>query len=311
MINYPETYHGISPRCELALTELYTVHYYENWITYCFPGERHDFWELMYVDRGAVIMSTDQEPCTIKMERGDLRLLRPNEFHKFYTYGPDPSNLVVASFRCDSPDMDYFRERPLWKADSVVRHLLGQLLDEAQKAFAEPLSDPVVEQFHSRPGAPFGSEQMVKTVLEMLLIHLRRMGDADREKIEATQAQVRLADDYVKKAIEFMQENLRNPITLNDICAHAMISRPQVQKLFRQLVGTSPMRYFKILRIKEAKYMIRRGNQSFTEIADQLCYSSVHHFSKQFHDLVGVSPTDYANSVRVFQKEDEDGLSPE
>ena len=44
--------------------------------------------------------------------------------------------------------------------------------------------------------------------------------------------------------------------------------------------------------------MIREGNMNFTEIAEVLHYSTVHHFSRQFKDKVGFTPTEYAKSVR-------------
>ena len=44
--------------------------------------------------------------------------------------------------------------------------------------------------------------------------------------------------------------------------------------------------------------MIREGNLNFTEIAAALQYSTVHHFSRQFKEKFGITPTEYAKSVR-------------
>ena len=44
--------------------------------------------------------------------------------------------------------------------------------------------------------------------------------------------------------------------------------------------------------------MIREDNMNFTEIAAALQYSTVLHFSRQFKDKFGITPTEYAKSVR-------------
>ena len=37
---------------------------------------------------------------------------------------------------------------------------------------------------------------------------------------------------------------------------------------------------------------------NFTEIAENLQYSTVHHFSRQFKQMFDMTPTEYAKSVR-------------
>ena len=51
-------------------------------------------------------------------------------------------------------------------------------------------------------------------------------------------------------------------------------------------------------KLQESKQMIRENNLNFTEIAAALQYSTVHHFSRQFKEKFGITPTEYARSVR-------------
>jgi AraC-like DNA-binding protein len=44
--------------------------------------------------------------------------------------------------------------------------------------------------------------------------------------------------------------------------------------------------------------MIRENSMTFTQIAEALQYSTVHHFSRQFKEKFGITPTEYAKSVR-------------
>ena len=72
----------------------------------------------------------------------------------------------------------------------------------------------------------------------------------------------------------------------------------KVQALFHKNLQISPGEYIRRIKLQESKQMIRENNLNFTEIAAQLHYSTVHHFSRQFKEKFGITPTEYAKSVR-------------
>ena len=99
-------YQPLIPRRPLLVREIYTVHYFEYTGTCSFPGEQHDFWELLYVDKGEIQVRAGERTC--RLRRGRLIFHAPGEFHAFSAVGTAP-DLVVVSFRCDSPEMACFR----------------------------------------------------------------------------------------------------------------------------------------------------------------------------------------------------------
>lgn len=76
------------------------------------------------------------------------------------------------------------------------------------------------------------------------------------------------------------------------------MSRSSLQKLFQKEKGCGPMEYFNRIKIQRAKAMIRDGSKNFTEIAGFLSYSSPQYFSRQFKKSTGMSPMEYASSVK-------------
>lgn len=44
----------------LRIQEIVTVHYFEYASSYSFPGESHDFWEFLYVDKGSLFVTAGQ-----------------------------------------------------------------------------------------------------------------------------------------------------------------------------------------------------------------------------------------------------------
>lgn len=291
-------YHFIEPRRSIVIDRLYTLHYFENHRDYYFSGERHDFWEMLYVDRGEVIADTDQMEAPLHLAQGDVLLYRPNEFHRTYANNITPCNLLVVSFHSHSRAMDYFLTNTLFHTHGEARQQLGLLLLEAKRGFSHALGDPALS-VQRRPDADFGSEQLVIMMLEWLLVRLYR-GECCSAHSAESDAENRLSSHYVDLALLFLKQNLHRPITLDDVCTHVNMSRSQLQKAFHRRIGTSVMHYLIQLRMEEAKFLIRTGELNFTEIACEFGYSSVHHFSRQFHQIAGMSPTEYARSVHAM-----------
>ncbi len=295
-----EHYRPIRVRSGVRVERLYTLHYFENHSKFYFEGESHDFWELAYVDRGEVVAETDGLDGPLHLKQGDIVIYRPNEFHRIYANSVTPFNMLNLSFSLDGPLADYFLSHTVFHTDGQVRFQLGVLLDEAQKGFSHDFADPR-SSVERRRDADACCEQVAVMMLEWLLIQLYR-SDVRREgsRREHSTEPV-ITNVHVKHAIQFMKENISQPITLADICAHVNFSRSQLQKLFREQVGVSVIQYLIQMRIDEAKFYIRYGDMNFTEISRKLCYSSIHHFSKQFRQITGISPSEYAVSVFAFQ----------
>lgn len=127
----------------------FPVHYFEYSSRYVFEGERHPFWEFLYVDKGEVLVTAGKE--TRRLRRGDLIFHQPDEFHTVAADGVCAPNLAVTSFVCASPSMSFFENKVL-RVGEVERELLSRILREARGAFSTPLDDP-----RHRLPHPFGN----------------------------------------------------------------------------------------------------------------------------------------------------------
>jgi AraC family transcriptional regulator len=66
-----------------------------------------------------------------------------------------------------------------------------------------------------------------------------------------------------------------------------------ISSLFTATEGITLERYLIGRRIEKAKGLLQNTKLSFTDIAFQLGYSSVHHFSNQFKNITGLTPSAY------------------
>lgn len=282
----------------ITINSLYTVHYFEYTNNFYFAGESHDFWEFVYVDKGSVDICMDDKQLTLK--KGDIAFHQPNEFHQVSTYGQTAPNLVVISFSAQSPLMDFFRCKVL-KTDQKERDLLADILVEAKKFFASPLDDPYLNEMIENAEVPLGTKQLLKIYLEQFLLHLLQRYSSEKQEEHPSAKQN--TNEVFQRISAYMEENLSKHLTIEQICWDNMIGRTKLQKIFHTEVGIGIIDYFSKLKIDAAKHMIRDGKLNFSQISEQLGYSSIHYFSRQFKKITGMSPSEYASSVKsIYEK---------
>jgi AraC family transcriptional regulator len=74
-------------------------------------------------------------------------------------------------------------------------------------------------------------------------------------------------------------------VSIADIARRLNISGSQCSKIFRQVYGTSPRHYLSQLKLNMAKELLVKSDKS-----EQLGFSSINHFSRQFRRWTGISP---------------------
>lgn len=94
----------------------------------------------------------------------------------------------------------------------------------------------------------------------------------------------------IKKAIEYIDLNYSNPISLSDIAKYVYLSPEYFSRLFKEEVGENFSTYLTIYRIEKAEYLIKNSNMKISEIANDVGYSNPGYFSKSYKKYKGVSP---------------------
>jgi AraC-like DNA-binding protein/quercetin dioxygenase-like cupin family protein len=282
---------------EIVIKNIYTIHYFEYAKDYVFKGEKHNFWEFVYVDKGEIEVMSDKSGY--KLKQGEMIFHKPNEFHNLWANGKTAPNLVIVSFECKSGAMKYF-EGKIIKGEDFEKDILAKIIAEAKYAYSSPLDDTYLKQLQKRENPLFGSEQLIKNNLELLLITLFRKGKSINKstKLSAVTKQ-RYDNEKVIKIIDFLKDNLYKDISFEDICRFSNQSKTNLKLMFKAAKGSGVMEYYRDLKIDEIKRLIREEPLNFTDIAAKLSYTSVHYFSRHFKKSTGMTPTEYATSVKA------------
>lgn len=286
----------------ITINRVISVHYFQYMSDFSFPGESHDFWELVCVDRGEIDALAGERRLTLK--KGNILFHKPNEFHNVLTNGKVSPSLVVIGFECHSPAIKSFEDQ-LMSVQDTEKELLAQIIVEARNTFSGRLDDPYQEEliFNSEP-LTFGSAQLISHYLEQLMIHLYRRYFSYSLPVRSSRflAEASSGNDTYNRIVRYMEEHLGERMTIDRICRDNLVGRSQLQKLFRDTKGCGVIEFFSMMKIDTAKQMIRDNQLNFTQIADRLGYNSIHYFSRQFKQITTMTPSEYATSIRLLSE---------
>lgn len=109
--------------------------------------------------------------------------------------------------------------------------------------------------------------------------------------------EVRSRPEYIKRAIRFCEQNLGNPIGVNEIAKEAGYSRYHFTRLFKSIEGRAPAEYLQDVRLREAAHLLTSTQLAVKEIAAQCGFYDSNYFCKSFRTAMGTSPGNYRKSV--------------
>ena len=102
----------------------------------------------------------------------------------------------------------------------------------------------------------------------------------------------------VMDAVELMLRHVSDDLSTEEIAAHVGMSASHFEKVFRRVTGTTPYAYYLGVKMERAKALMAASNRRLSDIAIELGFSSLHHFSRAFKQYEGELPSRYAARVR-------------
>ena len=286
--------HGLP--CVFRVEKLITIFYMELSKDFYYEGERHNFWEMVYIDKGEMVCTADKSQFTLKS--GELTIHKPNEFHNLSGNKNTEPNVSILTFECNSREMKQF-EGKIFRLDAEEKALLSMLFAEGLSCFQlEDVRNPLLQRLTKLPDSPFGSEQMVKNLLEIFFIMLHRHKETVTKK---SRQNYRIngidVPTEVKQLLDYIDEHLYDKLSI-PVIANAMgKSESTIKGLFALYQPGGIITYCNKLKIKEARKLIREGNYNFAQISNLLHFDTPQYFSKCFKKYTNMTPSEYQKSI--------------
>ena len=266
---------GLRTDRKLHIDGIYTFFYQEREQGFIFSGEEHPMPELTYVDKGELHSVTEGHDILLK--QGDIAVWGPNQWHMHYADMGVAPRYVTISFDLSGADITPLLNRKFAAPQQAVT-ILQQMLREQDRT----------DDY---------SHDMLLSLLSTLILTLLRHADAPEGKLKASNS-VHSENEIIRNAQQYISAHVREKLSVPLVAKTADVSPSYLTALFHKHLQISPGEYIRRVKLQESKQMIREDNLNFTEIASALQYSTVHHFSRQFKEKFGITPTEYAKSVR-------------
>ena len=287
------SYIRTKPKIVINVSSIVTIHYFEFGPTFVYGGERHDFWEMVYLDKGSLLVQRDGE--TLILKQGEILFLEPNEFHAIRSLDSSP-NIFVISFHCTSPAMASF-VRYHTRLDKTLSTYLASIIREAEKTYKIPKNDFNLKRLTLRDNALVGGEQLIKTYLEQFLIFLLRLMIST--KAQPFPQKDIVADPLVEAIQQYLTVNVEKNIRIADLCKEFDYSRSYLCHRFQSKTGQTLASYAMQLKVNEAKRLIRETDLNLSQISARLSFENPQYFSRTFKRLTGMTPTEFKKRAYI------------
>ena len=222
-------------------------------------------------------------------------------------YGADSDLLDFSAL--ESSITDYFEkyaEENHYVKDDTYNEKLQETIDNGEKIISDA-TDLLRKDTLQKAGylskleklrtLTFAGAGVCGVLTVLLLVLLREAQAPSGVKLQGTNT-VHSENEIIRHAQQYISAHIREKLSVRLIAQQVDVSPSYLTVLFQKNLQISPGEYIRRIKLQESKQMIRENNLNFTEIAAALQYSTVHHFSRQFKEKFGITPTEYARSVR-------------
>jgi AraC-like DNA-binding protein/mannose-6-phosphate isomerase-like protein (cupin superfamily) len=247
----------------------------------------HDCYEIYYSISGGKQFLIDNK--SYKIEPGDLFFINQYESHYLTQIDQTEHERIVISVHPD-----------LLKTLSTTNTELDYCFHHREPGFSHRISLDKNQQqrflyyIHKITSLSGYAEDVLERIAftELMVFFNKEFYSKVKaeEKVENFNYQY---DQQVNDILEYMNQNISSPITIQQLAEHFFLSKSFICRIFKQSTGTTVNKYLTARRISIAKSLLSEGT-SVNDVSEQCGFLDYSTFLKSFTKTVGVSPKKYA-----------------
>ncbi len=130
---------------------------------------------------------------------------------------------------------------------------------------------------------------------------VRGQGVTQRKPTFATESTSDMLPTPIRRAVEIFGENIEDPVNIADVADQVGVSVRQLERMFHKTTGTTPLGYYKSLRMHKARQLLLYSKDSMIEIAIAVGYSTSYAMTKNYMDVFGIHPREDRNKINMFR----------
>lgn len=281
----------------LEVTNLISVFYSDFSYGYQSPGEFHNFWEIIYVDKGTVQVVTDNDRFELKARQ--IYIHPPNEYHQHISVNPKGASVMILAFETSGQKPDVAHCNKLCLPESL-RKELSKLVEYSAHVFESIQETGNLWQLRSHLRVDKRREQLFKNTLEVFLLRLSLWdgkSDEGGEQVFAQPMPAPVAQTLFEAVCHHLEEQVFTSIRLDELCKRFGCSKTALSDCFHKNAGMGPIHYFNKIKIEKAKELLDNTQTSITKVSYILGFSSPQYFARVFKKHLGLNPMQYVQSI--------------
>lgn len=268
----------------LTVTGIVNLHFFEFDKDFETVGERHPFYELVYVNTGKLYI--ESEDFTGLLLKNQAIIHRENSIHSLKCITETRPSVIIIGFECDSGVINSFSLAPI-TLDRLAIEKIAEVVKEGRNVFVPPYNIPT-HNMKKKKDQLYGSEQMLKIMLENFLIHITRV-EGFGKKDETPDKKL----SAIAEIIKYVDDNFLERMTIDELAFLFHTNRATLCKEFKRSTGKTLVEYVNGRRFDEAKRRLSESEESVTRIAEDMKFESIHYFTRFFKKMSGLTPSEY------------------
>ena len=222
----------------MKIPGIYTFGYKEKDVNFLFPGETHDFYEFIYMDKGYCYLLI--EDAGFKINSGEMFIFGRNQNHILWSDGKAAPSFLTVSFDLEFEDTVFFEFRR-FLVDAEIKEIISKMMKERLNAFEGGTHDNIMQR---KENAMTGAEQLIHAYLVEILLKLYR-GRPFLGMGESQSSIVRQKTDHLilGKTMQYINTHIFEDIYLEKVAQSIPVSSPYLNKIFRRSMHTSVIEY--------------------------------------------------------------------
>ena len=255
--------------------------------------ERYRFSQVTFLLEGEGTYTA--EGIVYPFRAGEVLFRRPNRTTRIAYRRGAPVSYAIISFDCGTEVMDAFPAAPVRLYGEERATLLD--LIRTLRRIGEPLRESEAAMgFALKPDTPPAALEFVGVSLERFLLMVGcRLSGIGLLTDESEKSNRHTGQSQTAGAVRrYLEERVCERIRIATLAETFGLSQTALMKLYKREFGVSIVEDFTRMKMDYAKNRIAHSAQNFTEIAEELGYSSAGYFSRVFRAREGVSPTEYS-----------------
>ncbi len=157
------------------------------------------------------------------------------------------------------------------------------------------------DNYVTKPFNPKLLELRVRNILQSRENLKSQLLDSEEIHLEPSEVKVVSRDkEFLRKLIEFIEANMSNSdLNIDDVCKEMGLSRTQLYRKLKGLVGQSANELIRSIRLKRAAQLIKSNEMTISEITYEVGFNDLQYFRFCFKKQFGVNPSEYSTQVGV------------